>query len=172
VLARGFARWHCGGCGFERLVALSCKGRGFCPSCGGKRMTGLSADLTDRVTPFVPVRQFVLSVPHRVRYLLAYDHARCIAVLRIFIRALLSFYRLRARKRGAGRRGTGSVTFVQRFGSAATQDARSDVREQFGELGFGRRLRRMKRQLAIRSFGEYTVDHDDVRMKTAAAARA
>lgn len=42
-------------------------------------MTGLAADLTDRVIPFVPVRQFVLSVPHRVRYLLAYDHARCIA---------------------------------------------------------------------------------------------
>ena len=52
VLARGFARWHCGSCGFERLVDLSCKGRGFCPSCGGKRMTGLAADLTDRVMAF------------------------------------------------------------------------------------------------------------------------
>jgi hypothetical protein len=91
-------------------------------------MTGPAADLTDRVIPFVPVRQFVLSVPHRLRYLLAYDHERCIAVLRIFIRALLSFYRLRARKRGAAGGRTGSVTFLhpkgvcfaaQRFGSAA-----------------------------------------------------
>jgi hypothetical protein len=82
-------------------------------------MTGLAADLTDRVIPFVPVRQFVLSVPHRLRYLLAYDHERCIAILRIFNRALLCFYRMRARKHGAGRGRTGSVTFLQRFGSAA-----------------------------------------------------
>ena len=86
VLTRGFARWRCG-CGFERLVALSCKGRGFYASCGGKRMTGLAAERRDSVIPFVPVRQFVLSVPHRLRYLLAYDHERCIAIMRIFIRA-------------------------------------------------------------------------------------
>ena len=119
VLARGFARWRCADCSSELLVALSCKGRGFCASCGGKRMTGLAAHLTDHVIPFVPVRQFVLSVPHRLRYLLAYDHERCIAVLRIFIRALMSFYRSRARKRGVARARTGTVTFLQRFGSAA-----------------------------------------------------
>jgi len=38
VLARGFARVRCGDCAFERLVPFSCKGRGFCPSCGGRRM--------------------------------------------------------------------------------------------------------------------------------------
>lgn len=42
----------------------------------------------------------VLSMPHRVRYLLAYDHARCIAVLRIFVSTLLGFYRKRASQRG------------------------------------------------------------------------
>jgi len=35
VLAHGFARLRCGDCAFERLVPFSCKGRGFCPSCGG-----------------------------------------------------------------------------------------------------------------------------------------
>lgn len=127
VLSKGFARFACSDCACERLVALSCKGRGFCPSCGGKRMTGLAADLTDRVIPFVPVRQFVLSVPHRVRYLLAYDHARCIAVLRIFVRTLLSFYRKRARQRGVRDGRTGSVTFVQRFGSAANLNMHGHV---------------------------------------------
>jgi hypothetical protein len=39
--------------------------------------------------------------------------------LRIFIRALMSFYRRRARKRGVSNGRTGSVTFIQRFGSAA-----------------------------------------------------
>jgi hypothetical protein len=67
VLAHGLCRFRCTGCSFERLVPLSCKGRGFCPSCGGRRMTELSAHLTDHVVPFVPVRQFVLSFPHRLR---------------------------------------------------------------------------------------------------------
>jgi hypothetical protein len=119
VLSRGFARFRCSDCNFERLVALSCKGRGVCPSCGGKRMTSLAAELTDRVIPFVPVRQFVLSLPHRQRYRLAYDHSRSIAVLRIFIRTVMSFYRRRGLKRGVRNGRTGSVTFLQRFGSAA-----------------------------------------------------
>jgi len=38
-LEHGFARIHCSGCGHERLVAFSCKGCGFCPSCGGRRLT-------------------------------------------------------------------------------------------------------------------------------------
>jgi hypothetical protein len=38
VLSHGFARFRCRECNFERLVALSCKGRGFCPSCGGRSM--------------------------------------------------------------------------------------------------------------------------------------
>jgi hypothetical protein len=118
VLAHGFCRFVCADCRFERLVPLSCKGRAFCMSCGGKRMTELAAHLTDHVIPFVPVRQFVLSFPHRLRYLLAYDHERCIAVLRIFIRAVLGFYRARARERGIAGGRTGSVTFIQRFGSA------------------------------------------------------
>jgi ribosomal protein S27AE len=37
-LARGFARFRCGDCGLDRLVAFSCKGRALCPSCGGRRM--------------------------------------------------------------------------------------------------------------------------------------
>ena len=38
VLARGFARLRCPECRFERLVPFSCKSRGVCPSCGGRRM--------------------------------------------------------------------------------------------------------------------------------------
>jgi hypothetical protein len=88
-------------------------------------MTGLAADLSDQVIPLVPVRQLVLSVPHRLRYLLAYDHDRCIAVLRIFVRALMSFCRKRARKLGLRGGQGGSVTFIQRFGSAATSTSTS-----------------------------------------------
>lgn len=62
-LAGGFARFRCGGCGLDRLVAFSCKGRGFCPWCGGRRMAERAAHLVDSVFPDVPVRQWVLSVP-------------------------------------------------------------------------------------------------------------
>ena len=64
VLAHGFARVRCEDCAFERLVPFSCKGRGFCPSCGGRRMAERAAHLVEHVfPPDVPVRQWVLSVP-------------------------------------------------------------------------------------------------------------
>ena len=44
LLARGFARLRCPDCGFERLVAFSCKGR-LCPSCTGRRMADIAAYL-------------------------------------------------------------------------------------------------------------------------------
>lgn len=54
ILAHGFLRVHCDVCGKDRLVAYSCKGRGFCPSCGGRRMAETAAHLVDRVLPGVP----------------------------------------------------------------------------------------------------------------------
>jgi len=116
VLAHGFARLRCDTCALERLVPFSCKGRGFCPSCGGRRMTERAADLVDGVLPHVPVRQWVLSLPHRLRYLLAWDHRLCRAVLGVFIRALLDLYYRQARQRGVGHGHTGTLTVIQRFG--------------------------------------------------------
>ncbi len=63
VLAHGFARLRCGDCAAERLVPFSCKGRGFCPSCGGRRMNESAARLVDSVLPRVPVRQWVVAAP-------------------------------------------------------------------------------------------------------------
>ena len=58
-LAAGFARFRCTACGLDRFVPFSCKGRGFCPSCGGRRMAERAAHLVDHVLPPVPVRQWV-----------------------------------------------------------------------------------------------------------------
>ncbi|MDD1721797.1 MAG: transposase [Euryarchaeota archaeon] len=117
-LAAGFARFRCAACGTDRLVAFSCKGRGFCPSCGARRMTALTVHLTDDVFPAVPVRQWVLSLPHRVRYLLAWDHDLCRAVVGVFLRAVLGFLRDGARARGSVGGRSGAVAVVQRFGAA------------------------------------------------------
>ena len=119
VLGHGFARVRCENCAFERLVPFSCKGHAVCPSCGGRRMAERAAHLVDHVLPAdVPVRQWVLSVPHRLRYRLAYDHRLCRTVLHVFVRALRSAYRRQARRHGLAGGETGMVTSVQRFGGA------------------------------------------------------
>ena len=92
--------------------------RGFCPSCVARRMTALTAHLTDDVFPAVRARQWVLSLPHRVRYLLAWDHELCRAVVGVFLRAVMGFLRDRARARGIVGGRSGAVAVVQRFGAA------------------------------------------------------
>jgi hypothetical protein len=119
ILAHGFVRVHCDQCGLDRVVAFSCKGRGFFPSCGGRRMAETAAHLVERVLPHVPVRQWVLSLPFALRYRLAYDAALTSAVLELFVRAVFASLRRRARRqRGVVRGQGGAVTFVQRFGDA------------------------------------------------------
>ena len=119
ILARGFLLVRCAACGYGRAVPYSCKGRAFCPSCGGRRMADTAAHLVDRVLPWVPVRQWVLTFPFALRYRLAYDARLTGEVLRIFIRAIFASLRRRARRR-AGIRWPqcGAVTFVQRSGDA------------------------------------------------------
>jgi len=72
-LEEGFLRVRCEGCHAEKLVAFSCKKRGFCPSCGGRRMAETAALLADEVLPERPLRQWVLSLPFALRFLLATD---------------------------------------------------------------------------------------------------
>ena len=92
--AHGFAWLRCPEGHHHRLVPFSCKGRGFCPSCGGRRMATLAHRWTDGLLPRVAVRQLVLTVPWPRRWLLA-------------------------RRPALARAGApGSVTVIQRFGSA------------------------------------------------------
>jgi hypothetical protein len=67
---------------------------------------------------FVPVRQWVLSPPHALRYRVAYDSQLLAVLIRIFIRAIFSSLRRRARACGIPRGQCGAIAFVQRFGSA------------------------------------------------------
>ena len=119
VLAHGFLRVHCDDCGHDRLVAFSCKSRGFCPSCGGRRMADAATHLVDRVLPEVPIRQWVLTLPYPLRYRCAWNARLTSEVLRCFLRAVFADQRRRAKRDLGIRRGLcGSVTFIQRFGSA------------------------------------------------------
>ncbi|MBW2223340.1 MAG: transposase, partial [Deltaproteobacteria bacterium] len=53
-----------------------------------------------------------------LRYRLAWDHELCRAVLAVYTRALLGFYRKRAKASGHRGGRTGTVTVIQRFGGA------------------------------------------------------
>ena len=75
-------------------------------------MADTAAHLVDRVLPDVPVRQWVLSVPHALRYRLAYD-----AKL-IFVNVVFQLLRRKAREHGIPKGRCGAVAFVQRFGSS------------------------------------------------------
>ena len=84
VLAYGFVRVKCEDCKSELLVAFSCKKRGFCPSCGGKRMAETAAYLVDNIIPPVRIRQYVLSVPIPLRYWMASNKKLLAGVHKIF----------------------------------------------------------------------------------------
>jgi hypothetical protein len=59
-----------------------------------------------------------LSLPHRLRYLLAWDHDLCRAVSGVAVRAVLGFLRRRVRRDGVAEGRGGAVVVVQRFGGA------------------------------------------------------
>lgn len=118
ILAHGFLRVKCESCEHEKLVAFSCKRRGFCPSCGGKRMAESAAHLVDHVIPEVPVRQWVLSMPIPMRYWLSSNPKLLTQVLKKIIRVIDGYYKKKAKAFGVEKPKTAAITFLQRFGSA------------------------------------------------------
>jgi len=131
LLEYGFVHMDCPKCGFERLVAFSCKGRGFCPSCGGRRMADTAAHVVDHVVPRTPLRQWVLSFPFEMRYRLGYDRAFCDELLGTFMEAWMAEQRIRA-KRVLGLASIteahpGALLFVQRFDSALRMNVHAHV---------------------------------------------
>jgi hypothetical protein len=116
ILAHGFLRLRCDECGHDKLLAFSCERRGFCPSCGARRMSQTAAHLVDHVIPHVPVRQWVLSLPIPLRLLLAAQPELVTAVLQVVQRVLTRHLLAQAGlacDEGHG----GAVTLIQRFGS-------------------------------------------------------
>ena len=116
-LEHGFLRVRCDTCHAEHLVAFSCKKRGFCPSCGARRMAESAALLVDEVFPEQPVRQWVLSVPYPLRFLFASRPDVMGRVLGIVYRCIATHL---IKKAGFSRKTAqaGAVTLIQRFGSA------------------------------------------------------
>jgi hypothetical protein len=116
-LPHGFVRLKCKTCGYERLLAFSCKGR-LCPSCHARRMHDTAIHLVDHVLPRVPYRQWVFTLPRPIRFLMARDAKVLSGVLNIFVRTVFAWQRRAAKRDGFAAVLPGAVSFVQFFGGA------------------------------------------------------
>lgn len=125
VLAHGFLRFRCVDCKHERLVAFSCKKRGFCGSCGARRMAETAAHLTDNVFPTSTIiRQWVLSMPVPLRYMCARNSKLQGKILRftnsVIARSIKKSVQLRLNEKYPQNKirnlEAGAVTLIQRFG--------------------------------------------------------
>ena len=116
IMSKGFARIFCTECKSDYLVAFSCRSKCVCPSCNAKRMVQTAAHLTDYVFPKLPVRQWVLSVPKRIRYFLHNNKKVASDVCKIFLRALTIQLR-DSSPLAPVKVQLGAVSFPQRFGN-------------------------------------------------------
>jgi hypothetical protein len=124
VLAHGFVRFKCGDCKHERLVAFSCKKRGFCGSCGARRMAQTAAHLSDNIFPRATIiRQWVLSMPVPLRYMCARNPKLQGKILRltnsVIARAIKKSVQQRLDEKTPNKKSSleaGGITLIQRFG--------------------------------------------------------
>ena len=94
--SNGFARIRCPDCGKERLLAFSCKCRGFCPSCQSRRAEEWALWLSEHLLRPVPHHHLVFTLPKLLRAYFRYDRSLFSALGRAAHRAiriyLQSFY--------------------------------------------------------------------------------
>ena len=117
ILAHGFLRVQCTSCHHEMLVAFSCKKRGFCPSCGARRMSETAAHLVDNVLPHKNIRQWVLTFPVPIRLCLAVRPKVMGRALDIAHLVIGQYYRKKANLKSTNSK-SGAVTLIQRFGGS------------------------------------------------------
>ena len=89
--------------------------RGFCPSCGARRMSESAALLVDEVLPEQPMCQWVLSSPFQLRFLFASRPEIMGRVLGIVYR-VIAMHLIKKAGHGHATARTGAVTLIQRFG--------------------------------------------------------
>ena len=138
MLENGFLRVKCDACSHEHLVAFSCKRRGFCPSCGARRMIESAAHLVDHVLPEQPIRQWVLTFPYPLRFLFAAQPQVLSQVLGVVYRAISTDLLKRTGFTVASGAKTGAVTLIQRFGSALNLNIHFHMLFLEGVYSFGR----------------------------------
>ena len=130
ILAYGFARARCPQL-FSQVAGMTfswrsrAKAARYAPRATPALRRETAAHLVDHVIPPLPVRQWVLSVPKRLRWYLEREPRAVSAVLHIFLRVIEAH--LRATIPAASPRARlGAVSFVHRFGSALNRHVHFD----------------------------------------------
>lgn len=95
VLRFGAVKIQCPDCRKTFFVAFSCGRRGLCVSCAQKRAL-LRAEHLDSIAPRVPHRQFVLTIPKRLRAFFRNDPRRCGKLLTFFGQTLRQWFERRS----------------------------------------------------------------------------
>jgi hypothetical protein len=102
----------CDACAQERVVAFSCKKRGWCPSCCAKRQAEAADHLVEDFLPLVPYRQMVLSFPIQLRYWIQANRKLFTKVYRCVIREMHRHYESKAKSLGIKSKKAGSIAFT------------------------------------------------------------
>lgn len=95
---QGFLVAQCQRCGETRQVPFSCKSRGICPSCMGRRMAQTAALLVDHRLPVAPWRQWVLSFEGPLAVRLGYDAQLLSRVCQRFSHRVMQTLRRQAKR--------------------------------------------------------------------------
>ena len=92
-LRHGFARIRCSECKREYLLAFSCRGRWFCPSCHAKIVVQFGERLRREILYPVPHRQYVFSIPIIIRSFFRYDRKLLGRLCQCVNRSLTLFFK-------------------------------------------------------------------------------
>ena len=112
-LQHGFARVQCLDCRHEFFVAFSCKQRCICPSCSQKRTLLFGMHVADDVCLTVPHRQFVWTVPKRLRVFFRYHRDLLQQLPALAWQSVLQTYRALLGEDAS----PGGILVIQTFGS-------------------------------------------------------
>ncbi|MFB0565991.1 MAG: transposase zinc-binding domain-containing protein [Candidatus Aminicenantaceae bacterium] len=88
----GFARIRCPDCGSEFLLHFSCRTRGFCPSCHGKRLEEWEEWMREKLLLDVPHRQVVFVIPRRLRIFFKYKRQLLGQLCHSAVQALIKYF--------------------------------------------------------------------------------
>lgn len=113
ILDHCFARVRCDRCRAEFLVAFSCRVRLLCPSCHAKRLEIWSDWREHELLYAVPHRQYVFTVPKRLRPFFLHERRLLGELCRIAYRTLRDFMRTTLREADVV---PGVVASIQSFG--------------------------------------------------------
>jgi len=115
-LKQGFARVRCPDCHYEYMLAFSCRGRWFCPSCHAKKVVQFGEVLRENILYPVPHRQYVFSIPIILRKFFLYNRSLLSELTKCAADSLLSFLRTAL---GLEDGICGAVITIQTFGDYA-----------------------------------------------------